>query len=70
MTQNLEELREKLYKAFDRAIARSEYYATDEDVQAQSENAAAALAKAIVAVETRLDARNQDKNGIKLPGKP
>lgn len=70
MTQNLEELKEQLYRAFDRAIGRSEYYGTDDPVRAKSEVAAAELAKAIVAVETRLDERNGEKNGIRLPGKP
>ncbi|MEZ0223687.1 MAG: hypothetical protein ACAH83_03975 [Alphaproteobacteria bacterium] len=69
MTQNLEELKEKLYKAFDRAITRSEHYGTADPIRAKSEIAAAELAKAIVLVETRLDERNQEKNGIKLPGK-
>jgi hypothetical protein len=70
MTQNPEELKEKLYKAFDRAIGRAEHYNTDDPVRAKSDVAAAELAKAIVIVETRLDERNQEKSGIKLPGKP
>lgn len=69
MTQDLEELKEKLYRAFDRAIDRAEYYGTEDADRAQSERAAAELAKAIVVVETRLDERKQEKNGIRMPGK-
>lgn len=69
MTQSLEELKEKLYKAFDRAISASEYYGNSQDTQQKNAVAAAELAKAITAVETRLDERSEQKNGLRLPGK-
>ena len=69
MTQNLDELKEKLYKAFDRAIAASEYYGNSTAVQAKNAVAAAEMAKAIVTVETRIDERDEKRNGLKLPGK-
>ena len=69
MTQNLDELKEKLYKAFDRAISASEYYGNSLQVQGKQAIAAAELAKAIVQVETRIDERDEKRNGLRLPGK-
>lgn len=69
MSQNLDDLKEKLYKAFDRAISASEYYGNNSAVQAENAVAAAELAKAIVAVETKIDERSEKMNGLKLPGK-
>jgi hypothetical protein len=69
MTQSLDEVKEKLYKAFDRAITASEYYGNNSTVQTKNALAAAELAKAIVAVETKMDERNEKANGLRLPGK-
>lgn len=69
MTQNLDELKEKLYRAFDRAIEKSENWNVGEGAQANNAKAAASLAQAIVAVEARLEERDQGKSGLKLPGK-
>ena len=69
MTKNLDELKDKLYKAFDRAITASENHYYSIEVQAKQAVAAAEIAKAIAAVETRLDDREQQKNGLRLPGK-
>lgn len=68
-TTTLTELRDKLYIAFDRAIERSEHWDDSRNAPIESAKAAADIARAIVAVETRLDERETGP-GLKLPGKP
>ena len=64
-TKNLNELRDKLYVAFDKAIERSANWESN-NAHIEAAKSAAEIAKAIVAVETRLDER---QGSIKLPGK-
>jgi len=64
-TTNLTELRDKLYIAFDSAIERSTSWQNN-NAHIEAAKSAAEIAKAIVAVETRLDER---QGSIKLPGK-
>ena len=68
-TENLTQLRDKLYTAFDYAIERSRDYNGSSNNAVESSKAAAELAKAIVAVETRLDER-AGLSTLKMPGKP
>jgi len=68
-TSNLDELKDRLYKLFDKAAERAESYTSSENTRNASFKATADIAKAIVAVETRLDERNTDKTGPRLPGK-
>lgn len=68
MAQTLEEIREKLETAFNAAVTYgAAYYSST--LGPENLKAAAELAKAIVAVDDKIDRRNEDKSGMKLPGK-
>jgi hypothetical protein len=69
MTANLDELKSKLYKAFDDAIGKAENYNVGNDARARFYESAARLADSIVKTEARLDARKDAENGMRLPGK-
>jgi hypothetical protein len=62
-------LKEKLYRAFDAAFDRSQSPYANETNQLKAAKVAARIADAIVDVEARLDKRNEQKNGLRLPGK-
>lgn len=66
--KTLEELRDQLADAFDTAVDYGTRYSTSQ-IGPENLKAAAELAKAIVAVEDKIDQRNADKNGLRLPGK-
>ena len=68
-TSTLDELKDKLYKAFDDSITRADSYHSSDEARTGGLRNAAELAKAIVVVETRIDERNAEKSGMKLPGK-
>ncbi|MBI1216698.1 MAG: hypothetical protein GC185_12880 [Alphaproteobacteria bacterium] len=68
-TKTLEELKDKLYKAFDDAIERSDNWGNSGETRAQNLIAAGRIAESITKVEERIDARNEAQNGMKLPGK-
>ncbi|MCC7038348.1 MAG: hypothetical protein IT560_13740 [Alphaproteobacteria bacterium] len=68
MAQTLEEIREKLETAFNTAVLYGNaYYGSA--VGPEHLKAAAELAKAIVAVDDKIDRRNDEKNGPRMPGK-
>lgn len=68
MAQTLEEIREKLETAFNAAVTYgTAYYGSA--IGPEHMKAAAELAKAIVAVDDKIDRRNEDKGGMRLPGK-
>ena len=66
MTSNLNELKDRLYEAFDAAIARGKSEWAMDGLRNTSVTAAAELAKAIVVVETRLDERESAQKSAKL----
>lgn len=68
-TTDLDELKTRLYQMFDIAADRASSYQSSESTRNASLKATAELGKAIVDVETRLDERNIDKTGPRLPGK-
>lgn len=70
MTETLEELKDKLYNAFDKALLRADNTGLGSDARAQNLLAAGKLAEAIVKTEERLDARRESQGGYKpLQGK-
>lgn len=68
MAQTLEEIREKLETAFNTAIVYGNAY-NSSAIGPEHLKAAAELAKAIVAVDDKIDRRNDEKNGPRMPGK-
>jgi len=68
MAQTLEEIREKLETAFNTAVAYGGAFYSSA-IGPEHLKAAAELAKAIVAVDDKIDRRNDEKNGPKMPGK-
>lgn len=68
MAQTLEEIREKLETAFNTAIIYGNAY-NGSAIGPEHLKAAAQLAQAIVAVDDKIDRRNDEKNGPKMPGK-
>ncbi len=68
MAQTLEEIREKLETAFNSAITYGTAY-NGSAIGAEHMKAAAELAKAIVTVDDKIDRRNDEKNGPRMPGK-
>lgn len=66
--KTLDDLKETLEEAFERAVDRATAYRTSA-IGPEYMKAAAELAKAIVAVEDKIDQRNAEKNGLRLPGK-
>lgn len=68
MAQSLEQIRDKLDTAFNAAVSYGEIFKNGA-IGPEHLKAAAELAKAIVAVEDKLDQRKAEKNGPKLPGK-
>lgn len=66
--KTLEELREQLAEAFDKAVYNGNNY-RGSAIGPEHMKAAAELAKAIVKVEDKIDQRNAEKNGLRLPGK-
>ncbi|MEZ0225304.1 MAG: hypothetical protein ACAH83_12180 [Alphaproteobacteria bacterium] len=75
MANNLDELKEELYEAFGKAVGNADYpYSNTGSPEAtkaaaMSLQAAAELARSIVAVEREITDRNDKKDGPKLPGK-
>jgi hypothetical protein len=67
-TKNLDELKDKLYEAFDTAVSRSASIYGDETAKAQYLKSAAATAEAIVAIE-REQREAQEVRSVRLPGK-
>lgn len=68
MALTLEQIREKLETAFNSAVTfGTAYYSSA--IGPEHLKAAAELAKAIVAVDDKIDRRNEEKNGPKMPGK-
>ena len=67
--KSLDQIRDDLQAAFDKAIEYGTRYVTNE-IGPEHLKAAAQLAQAIVVVESKIDDRNADKNTIKLPAKP
>ncbi len=68
MAQTLEEIREKLETAFNTAVAYGNAY-NGSAIGPEHLKAAAQLAQAIVAVDDKIDRRNDEKNGPRMPGK-
>ncbi|MDI1226053.1 MAG: hypothetical protein PSY14_00010 [bacterium] len=68
MAQTLEEIREKLETAFNTAVIYGDAY-KGSSIGPEHMKAAAELAKAIVAVDDKMDRRNEEKGGLKMPGK-
>ena len=66
MTRNLNELKDRLYEAFDAALDRGNSHLEDHGRRNTSITAAAELAKAIVIVETRFDERESAQKSAKL----
>lgn len=70
MTSTLNEMQAQLYKAFDKAIKRSDNDYSSTESRAQNLQAVALLAQAIAATDARIEARDESKTGLRLPGKP
>lgn len=68
MAQSLEEIREKLETAFNTAVTFGNAY-NGSAIGPEHLKAAAQLAQAIVAVDDKIDRRDAEKNGPKMPGK-
>jgi len=68
-TETIEEMKDKLYEAFDEAIQRAGDLSIGGEARAQNLIAAGRLAEGIVKAEERLDARKEAQDGMKLPGK-
>lgn len=68
MAQTLEEVRDDLYKLFNKAVtAGSSTY--NHEVAQQGQFAAAKLADSLVRVEAHLEEKEARKSGVRLPGK-
>lgn len=67
--KSLEEIREMLVGAFEKAVEQGKRYSTSVGVGPENLKAAAELAKAIARIDDQLDRRNEQKNGMKMPGK-
>ncbi len=68
MAKTLEEIRDTLETAFNTAIAYGNAFNTSA-IGPEHLKAAAQLAQAIVAVDDKIDRRNDEKNGPRMPGK-
>jgi len=67
--KSLEEIREMLVSAFEDAVADGRNYSRSANIGPENLKAAAELAKAIALIDDQLERRNEQKNGLKLPGK-
>lgn len=68
MAQTLEEVRDELYKLFNKAVTAGNSMSIPAFSQ-QSQFVAAKLADSLVRVEAHLDEKEARKSGVRLPGK-